>query len=85
MAPTATLQGATYSGGILTNNTASRFETFISKKRFEKIQNAQKTVYYLNLNSDNYPGPYVRALRNHLLSLKLTGDIKIILSPLMFN
>lgn len=81
----ASITGAEYNGNMYVGNSASRTETYISKSRLEQLKEASKTVYYLELNSNGYTTPFISVSKDKLLSLRVTGDIKIILSPLLLD
>lgn len=82
--PGANVTGAEYSGGVFTQASSSNYETHISKSRIERIKNATQVVYGLSLDSKDYPGATITVDRAQQLSVKIIGDIKLVLSSSIF-
>lgn len=78
------IKGGVYSGANFVSVQKTSFFTTITKERLRNIKSATKVRYSLNLNSNNYSGSSLHVDKKQMLSLKLIGDIKLVLNPIKF-
>ncbi|HTO17239.1 MAG TPA: hypothetical protein VLZ83_15855 [Edaphocola sp.] len=83
--PNADMPGAEYDGTTFEKITESKGTVFVPKSRIEKIKNAKKIVYVLELNSKGYSGAFITIKKEQKFDLKIVGDLKLILNSNIFN
>lgn len=84
--PASTIESADYPGGVFSASKASNLKTLLSKPRLEKIKDAKLAVYSIVLDTKGQGGGSpILVERDRMLKMKMVGDIRLILSPDIFN
>lgn len=79
------VNGAIYTGNQFSEATKNQFSTELSKQRLEQLKPASYAFYYLQLDTYGYNNNILKVKNQQKFDLKISGDIRILISPDFFK
>lgn len=79
------VNGAIYTGNQFSEATKNQFPTELSKQRLEKLKSASHAFYYLQLDTYGYNNNILKVKNQQKFDLKISGDIRLLISPNFFK